>query len=417
MMEAISYHKENLNILKFFALLGIVLMNVEFFYTPLEAVGWGVVATPHWLAKVVHIFVHGKFWTIFSLVFGSTLFWAVRRGMTQEQKKASIISLGVLGILHSTLWAGDILFAYAMAASLLFLIINQKIAKISFLCIGIAILGMWLQYSSFGWILVGIICGVGCLYLGLYKKDMLVPSLAFWAFTPALMIAASLGGIIDPANEIVLEAKKIYQTQAEALQTLSFWDNFWMNFSIFFSKIFEQSFQILSILGVMGIGWVFAEKQIWERSTSWFLKHALWGFPLTLLGVLLAPPFEGDQAKFSLYQGFFEIGRLGVALFWVGIVWSFVRSSKWADAKKHMARVGANSLSVYLTQTLLGVFLFQFLLRNETINYPFALVIGLGIFAASVFLVFALTRTKTRGPFELLRKKIALHFLAKQQKK
>ena len=63
-----------LDVVRGFALLGILLMNVEFFNRPLAELESGMAvggtALDQGIAWFVHVFVRGKFWTLFSLLFG-----------------------------------------------------------------------------------------------------------------------------------------------------------------------------------------------------------------------------------------------------------------------------------------------------------------------------------------------------------
>jgi uncharacterized protein len=63
-----------LDIIRGLALIGIFLMNVEWFTRPLTEFGTGVDVNQHGLSYLaswfVYTFVQGKFWTMFSLLFG-----------------------------------------------------------------------------------------------------------------------------------------------------------------------------------------------------------------------------------------------------------------------------------------------------------------------------------------------------------
>ena len=113
-------------------LVGIALMNVEFFSRPIAELGHGLPAGLHgadWLASwLVYTFVQGKFWTLFSLLFG--MGFAVMLGRAEAAGRSflgpylrRIFALAVIGALHFVLiWSGDILFAYAVAAGGLLLV-------------------------------------------------------------------------------------------------------------------------------------------------------------------------------------------------------------------------------------------------------------------------------------------------------
>ena len=65
---------EMLDAIRGFALFGILLMNLEAFNGPiLGAIGGidsGLQGLDYWTDALIYIFVQGKFWTLFSLLFG-----------------------------------------------------------------------------------------------------------------------------------------------------------------------------------------------------------------------------------------------------------------------------------------------------------------------------------------------------------
>ncbi|MEO5628249.1 MAG: hypothetical protein ABIQ62_00600, partial [Thermomonas sp.] len=63
-----------LDVIRGLALVGIFMMNVEFFNRPTGEIGLGLPTglpvLDDWAGWFVYIFVRGKFWTMFSLLFG-----------------------------------------------------------------------------------------------------------------------------------------------------------------------------------------------------------------------------------------------------------------------------------------------------------------------------------------------------------
>ncbi len=121
-----SQRIEALDVVRGFALIGICLMNVEFFNRALSSMGQGMplgLTGVDWLASYfVAYFVAGKFWTIFSLLFGMgfavmlTRAERAGRGFIKPYVRR-IAALAVFGALHHIfLFAGDILFSYAVGA-------------------------------------------------------------------------------------------------------------------------------------------------------------------------------------------------------------------------------------------------------------------------------------------------------------
>ncbi|MGC1549095.1 MAG: DUF418 domain-containing protein [Rhodanobacter sp.] len=120
-----------LDVLRGFALLGIFLMNVDYMVRPLVT-GWGgLPANLNGLdfvaAWFIYTFVQGKFWTLFSLLFGMgfavmmTRAEQAGRDFVRPYLRRSTALLG-FGLIHACLiWAGDILVMYALVAFVLLL--------------------------------------------------------------------------------------------------------------------------------------------------------------------------------------------------------------------------------------------------------------------------------------------------------
>lgn len=124
---------EALDVVRGFALIGICLMNLDFFNRSALLVGTGLppglTGIDYAAAFFTGYFVTGKFWTIFSLLFGMgfavmlTRAEAAGRGFFKPYLRR-IAGLAVFGAVHHIfLWGGDILFSYAVAALFLLMVL------------------------------------------------------------------------------------------------------------------------------------------------------------------------------------------------------------------------------------------------------------------------------------------------------
>jgi uncharacterized protein len=125
-----------LDIVRGFALIGIFLMNVEWFSRPISELGTGVdlkqTGINYAASWLIYTFVQGKFWTMFSLLFG--MGFAVMLGRAQSADRGfvipyvrRIIGLFLFGSAHYVLvWTGDILHNYALTAIFLLLITTNS---------------------------------------------------------------------------------------------------------------------------------------------------------------------------------------------------------------------------------------------------------------------------------------------------
>jgi uncharacterized membrane protein YeiB len=216
---SITERIQAIDVVRGFALIGIFFMNVEWFNRSFLDFGSGIPASAKgwdWAATYfVNFFVAGKFWTIFSLLFG--MGFAVMLTRSEDTGRAfikpyirRIAALGVFGLLHTILlWPGDILYSYAFTAAGLLIILfgNWKwILGSFFALVGIGFIpGM----NSF-WIVVGGILFMG--YVALYMRaerrysvlgmKMSLASIIAAVFALLLAIAATASLFVPAMNDM-----------------------------------------------------------------------------------------------------------------------------------------------------------------------------------------------------------------------
>ncbi|MGH9508958.1 MAG: DUF418 domain-containing protein, partial [Terriglobales bacterium] len=130
-----SERLDEVDLLRGWALLGILLVNMNYFAWPLFTIflkrQWENPADL-WAEIAIGFFAQGKFYTLFSFLFGFGFSIFLLKG---EQKGRSamglfarrLLVLMAIGVVHAFLiWAGDILLLYAMAGFLLFLFRKTK---------------------------------------------------------------------------------------------------------------------------------------------------------------------------------------------------------------------------------------------------------------------------------------------------
>ena len=117
-----------MDVLRGFALIGILMMNIEWFSRAMSNLGMidrslvGGDFIASWLVKVL---VEGKFYKLFSLLFGMGFAVMLMRAQEHDRPFGTLFTrrmaaLFVFGLLHATLlWGGDILRSYAIGGMLL----------------------------------------------------------------------------------------------------------------------------------------------------------------------------------------------------------------------------------------------------------------------------------------------------------
>ena len=126
-----------IDVLRGFAVLGILVMNIQAFsmigaayfnptaYGNFQGLNYAV-----WL--ISHLLADSKFMTIFSLLFGAGIVLMSERMESTGRKPTPVhyrrmVILLIIGIAHAyLLWDGDVLYAYAMCGILVFLFRRLK---------------------------------------------------------------------------------------------------------------------------------------------------------------------------------------------------------------------------------------------------------------------------------------------------
>jgi uncharacterized protein len=125
----------HLDVLRGFALLGILLVNFEWFARPLQAIVLGAEPGLGGLDLAVDFLIkslaEGKFYALFSMLFGAGFALMAERALQREAPFWGIylrrlLVLLLFGIAHMLLvWAGDILVVYSLCAFLMVLLFRK----------------------------------------------------------------------------------------------------------------------------------------------------------------------------------------------------------------------------------------------------------------------------------------------------
>ena len=238
---------EALDVVRGFALLGIFLMNIEWFNRPINSLGegmpTGLTGLDWWASWFVLYFVQGKFWTIFSLLFGMGFAVMLTRAERAGREfkivyLRRVLALAVFGAAHFILlWAGDILFSYAVGALMLMIVLYGRtipiligiavaigvafiphLGNVGAVAVGLAIGGLLAIYLrsakrvrifghgvplfSFLLLLVGSLLTIAAAVFWLMPNGPVEPRLPLSIFGPLLLIAGSLSWTYyEPADK------------------------------------------------------------------------------------------------------------------------------------------------------------------------------------------------------------------------
>ena len=152
----------SLDLIRGVAVLGILLMNaVSFKFGSVPYANLSAGGSETWLDWAVgifgEIFVDQKFMGLFSLLFGAGMILFIDRA-SGRGRRAVLLNLWrnglllIMGILHSLLWDGDVLMAYALSS--VFLIALRKLPDRALISVGVAVFtlsvatGLLTQYMA-----------------------------------------------------------------------------------------------------------------------------------------------------------------------------------------------------------------------------------------------------------------------------
>ena len=324
-----------IDVLRGFALLGILVMNVQAFAMP-QAAYFNPTAYGDLEGANLHVWLAGrmladqKFMTIFSMLFGAGIALmagrAAARGGGRRTHYRRMAWLAVIGLLHAhLLWAGDVLFLYAVCGMLVYPLRRQPPGRL--LALGAASLAVASAWS------VG--TGLSLPYWPEEERAALTAEL--WRPTPELIeaqLAAFRGGWLDQ--------QPVRSAGALAFETLLL-----------------ITWGLWRAGGLMLIGMalfrldVFSARRPARFYAALIAVAAAIGLPLTAWGAAL--DFERGWPLWSFFVGvqFNYWPSIAVSLGYVGLVMLTCRTAALRRFTRPFAAVGRTALTNYLLQTVL----------------------------------------------------------------
>ncbi|NQX75854.1 MAG: DUF418 domain-containing protein [Epibacterium sp.] len=329
---------ESIDVLRGFALLGILVMNIQSFamveaayFDPSQ---FGDLTGPNWWVWALsHAFADMKFMALFSMLFGAGIVL-----VTDAQRAKGLPTFGhhyirnfwllVFGLIHAYLiWYGDILVTYAIAAFFLYWVRN--LAPIWLFALGTLLLSVPLLIN---------------LLLTLAPAEVSREIASDFATTPesiAAELEAYRGSWIEAFEARIPAALEMHLTAIPA-------------------------FLIWRAGGLMLFGMAMFKLGILAgtRSARFYVLLAVAGLcvglPLVTLSVTELAKFGFDPMFSQLGMGlaYNYIGSIAMALAYVGIIMRFAKSDYLANLQMRLAAVGRTALTNYILQSLICTFIF-----------------------------------------------------------
>jgi uncharacterized protein len=332
---------EILDVLRGLAVCGILVGNMQWFS------GYGMM--PPSVARqspfgdqithfLVHFFVEGKFYSIFSFLFGFGFALQIARAEERGDSRASLLKrrlcwLLVIGLLHAyLLWSGDILSIYALVGFLLILFrrkTNDALLKWAFVLLVIPILTYILFY------------------------------VLFVAFVPPEAVARLDAAQIDFWKQSVGKVP-----QSSYLQIITGY-NLNMIVGRYASLVLEM--RLPKILAMFLLGSYAYRRGFFQDQAGHqrFIRRVLvYGLVLGLVGNVAFAAFAGAEAVFPpspagiLGVISYAFGVPALALGLIALVAVLWQSAAWRRPLAFLAPLGRMALTNYLLQTVICVLIF-----------------------------------------------------------
>lgn len=356
-----------LDALRGFALLGICLANFPEFslytFQPAEVTAAMPSAAIDRVVRFIqYLFIDGKFYTIFSILFGIgfsiIIANAERKGANGFKifyRRMSVLAL--IGFLHlMLLWSGDILLLYAMAGMLLPLfrrLSDRMLLSVSALFIFVPVLIEW-------------------------STGMAQISLSAWASDLQWHYCAKYG-ITEENFGVWLRDARSYAGVFQFLIQGAF-ERMWE---------FLEGHRLLKVMGLFLLGFYIGRNRIYAGLACHRKEIGRTGTISLLVGLPLSVVYAwdsvsghpfGDTVASLLYA--VSVVPMGIS-YMAGMAWLFMKyetSGMW----RYIAAPGRMALTNYIGQSLIGILLFY------GIGFGWGASVGLGtteLIACGVFVV------------------------------
>ncbi len=328
----------SIDVLRGFALLGILIMNIQSFamveaayFDPTQYGDLNGVNRLVWV--ISHALADQKFMAIFSMLFGAGIILATEsrqaKGLpTLAHHYKRNIWLLVFGMLHAYLiWYGDILVTYAVAAFLLY----------------------WLRNLRAFWLVL-----IGAIVLSI----PLLISLSV-TFAPPEVLAEIAADFEYTPDEIAAELAAYRGSWTDALSAR-------IPATIDMQTFALPGFLIWRAGGLMLIGMALYKTGVLagRRSSRFYVALAIVGLcvglPLVTLSVieLTQSDFDPVYAMAGPGMAYNYLGSIAMALAYVGIIMRMCQSSLWTGLQKRLAAVGRTAFTNYILQSVLCTLIF-----------------------------------------------------------
>jgi uncharacterized protein len=338
-----------MDVLRGFALLGILLMNIEGMVGPLLGAMTGIdpslAGADRWADAFVYVFVQGKFYPLFSLLFGMGFAVMMMRAEAAGRPFLAIylrriLVLLAIGLAHALLvWSGDVLVSYALLAfPLVFLFRRTPVGRLPKW--GIA----FILAPSLFFLLIG----------GLVSLVQMLPGGAEEMQKAMAQQGADMAAVLEAQRQAFgagTWAEAVAQRREDLGQMLGF--------LVFFGW---------QILGLFLLGAWFVRSGAIARPADFPILYSKlrWvalpvGLAMVLASCAIAPStdFSRSDLPATAAMGLFTLGGTLMALGYLAWIQRGLQSAAVAPRLLWLAPAGRMALTNYLMQSLVCTWIFS----------------------------------------------------------
>lgn len=371
---ALDERVEAIDLMRGFALLGILLINMLAFHSPLSYIDpytWFDASGDQATFTFLDIFVQASFYPLFAMLFGYGLGMQFLRAEAKKKAFAPMAAkrlaiLLVFGILHAFLiWYGDILITYAI--------------------MGFILIGMIRLESK--WLL----------FLGIIIYAIPQTLLLLLLFAAVSMDSSFYTGIQEVQSSIAAYSGGTF---AEIFrQRFDDW--------VYVNNPLNYIVLIVTILPFTMVGAAAAKWRLIERSRELkklWIGLALGGFVVGLL-LKLAPYIFTPNIAMTYLQDIFGGPMLAVS--YAAIIALVSQSAKVAKLLRPLSKAGRMSMTTYITQSVIATTIFYAygLGLYGQVNLITGTLLALGIFAVQLIFAEIWLSKFQQGPLEMIWRK------------
>ena len=372
---------ELLDVLRGFALLGILFNNILYFsgytFRPFDELRTSpTFQIDETLYNVLDFVITAKFYTLFSILFAVGFYLQLSRHTADatdflKTYRRRLFILLLIGVLHSLFWFGDILLMYSLIGFILLSFRDMKREKV-------------LRYALF---------------------FILLPTLIDLAALP--FVQAS--GAVRPVLAHTTYPDMTPETVMNMFKDGGVSDLFALNIHILVWKwlAFIPSGRLVTMFGIFVLGYYLGSINFFEervKSKTLLLLGLVAGFSTTFLAMTLG----GNPYQFpptlsnTLYKSLLVVGQIGICSFYVVSIARLLQTTSGRKVLGYLRPVGRMALTNYISQSLLCVFIFYNFGLNliGSIGLVYVVCIAIGVLVFQVILSNIWLNFFAYGPLE-----------------